>query len=83
MSRAKTKGLSKYVKIELVPGPTDSGSIHLVAGGRNAYLWFASEHCPNLRGVGTASGAAALRALARAILEEVPPPKTKKRALLK
>ncbi len=77
MSRAKL-GVSKYVLVELAPGPTDAGTINLVAGGRNAYLWFSGEAGSN---VGTASGAAALRALARAILKEVPAPK--KRALLK
>jgi len=77
MSRAKV-GVNKYVMIELSPSATDAGTIRLIEGGRNAYLWFSGESGSS---VGTASGASALRALARAILKEVPPPK--KRALLK
>ncbi len=50
-----------------------TGPVHLVSGGRRAYLWCA----PSEYGwaVTTLHGPATLRKLARAILREVPAPK--------
>lgn len=53
-----------------------TGTVHLVGGGKRAYLWCAlPDGSSAWANVVTLSGPATLRKLARAILREVPAPK--------
>jgi len=48
------------------------GEVILVGGRRNAYLWIGPAEASSQKDVYTVSGPVGLRALARAILREIP-----------
>ncbi len=75
MARVKTKGLRPGVKMGLYG---KAGAIELMGTARNPYLLTRSRPTSGSFG-GVISGAEALRALARAILREVPARKRGKR----
>ena len=67
MAKKILANVKKWDRITIQGDQSDEDRIVLVAGGKRAYLWITGKD----RCVVTLSGPATLRALARAILDEV------------